>query len=215
MKHYKALKILVHAIKASVQELLMLAIFLVIAMLVFATLIFYAESPNPMAQSVYEGDFATIPFGFWWAITTMTTVGYGDLCPQTPVGYVVGALCAVSGVLLVALTIPVISHNFSLFYLHARTRETITQCRQERQQKIMAATKRRARRKRTPLDRRVLAAQKPGLTHPLLTSVDSTSMTDDIGGARGTDELPVSMNGIRDPRQLGPVPLAPTEEAAM
>ena len=55
----------------------------------------------------------------------MTTVGYGDVYPHTAMGSVIGGLCAVWGVLLVALTIPVISNNFTLFYLHARTREDI------------------------------------------------------------------------------------------
>lgn len=130
VKHYRALKILIHAIRASIQELLMLSIFLVIAMLLFATLIFYAErNPNSegvdLALDFYEGDFGTIPIGFWWATITMTTVGYGDISPKTPMGMVIGSLCAVWGVLLLALTIPVISNNFTLFYTHARTRDRI------------------------------------------------------------------------------------------
>ena len=102
----------------------MLSIFLVIAMLVFATLVFYAESPvNPIE---HNSDFNTIPIGFWWAIITMTTVGYGDVYPESGLGRSIGVLCAVSGVLLIALTIPVISNNFSLFYLHGRTRQEMT-----------------------------------------------------------------------------------------
>lgn len=84
-------------------------------MLVFATMIYYAERRE-------ETQIPTIPIGFWWAIITMTTVGYGDIAPSTPFGYVVGTFCAISGVLMVALTIPVISNNFTLFYTHMRTR---------------------------------------------------------------------------------------------
>ncbi|WAR23741.1 KCNAW-like protein, partial [Mya arenaria] len=119
VKHYQALQILVYALKASVQELLMLLIFLLIGMLVFGTMIYYSERKDAMNS----GDmFSTIPLGFWWAIITMTTVGYGDVYPTTPIGYVVGTFCAVSGVLMVALTIPVISNNFTLFYTHVRSR---------------------------------------------------------------------------------------------
>jgi len=121
VKHYQALQILVYALKASVQELLMLGIFLLIGMLVFATMIYYAERKD----ATTPGDqFTTIPIGFWWAIITMTTLGYGDIFPVTPIGYVVGACCAVSGVLLVALTFPVISNNFTLFYTHVRSRRS-------------------------------------------------------------------------------------------
>lgn len=123
VKHYKALKILVHAIRASIQELLMLSIFLVIAMLVFSTIIFYAERPTYGDTRSISSRFQTIPTGFWFSIITMTTVGYGDVYPQTTLGCIMGALCALCGVLLVALTIPVISNNFALFYMHARTRD--------------------------------------------------------------------------------------------
>ncbi|XP_069128671.1 potassium voltage-gated channel protein Shaw-like [Argopecten irradians] len=121
VKHYQALKIMVYALKASVQELLMLAIFLLIGMLVFASMIYYAERKDAVQPS---DTFNSIPIGFWWALITMTMVGYGDLFPIQPVGYVVGAACAVSGVLMMALTIPVISNNFTLFYTHVRSRGT-------------------------------------------------------------------------------------------
>ncbi|CAG5117713.1 unnamed protein product [Candidula unifasciata] len=122
VKHYQALKVLVYAIKASIQELLMLFIFLLIGMLIFSTMIYYAERKN----TTEGGDmFSTIPMGFWWSIITMTTVGYGDVYPSTPIGYIVGTACAVCGVLLVALTIPVISNNFTLFYRHVQSRTAI------------------------------------------------------------------------------------------
>ncbi|PVD22785.1 hypothetical protein C0Q70_16041, partial [Pomacea canaliculata] len=119
VKHYQALKVLVYAMRASLQELLMLFIFLLIAMLVFATMIYYAERQDATRPSE---KFSTIPMGFCWAIITMTTVGYGDVVPVTPIGYIVGTACCVVGVLLVALTFPVISNNFTLFYQHVRSR---------------------------------------------------------------------------------------------
>ncbi|XP_078333870.1 potassium voltage-gated channel protein Shaw-like isoform X7 [Crassostrea virginica] len=120
-RHSAGLKILIHTFKASAKELVLLVFFLVLGIVIFAALIFYAEriQYNP------ENDFTSIPVGLWWAIVTMTTVGYGDMTPKTYVGMFVGALCALLGVLTIALPVPVIVSNFALFYSHTQARSKL------------------------------------------------------------------------------------------
>lgn len=48
----------------------------------------------------------------WWAVITLCTIGYGDMVPSTGLGKAVGAMACVSGVVMVALPISVISSTF-------------------------------------------------------------------------------------------------------
>ena len=62
----------------------------------------------------------------------MTTVGYGDDVPRTVAGKLIGGMCAVTGVLTVAMVIPIVVTNFEFFY--KRDRITVA----HREQKMMS-----------------------------------------------------------------------------
>ncbi|KAL3857090.1 hypothetical protein ACJMK2_011786 [Sinanodonta woodiana] len=120
MKHFLALKILMYTIASSTKELLLLLIVVLTGVIIFACIEYYME-----LFSGLETDIEHIPIACWWALITMTTVGYGDIVPTSVLGYFVGSCCAISGVLVIALSVPVIVNNFTVYYVHAQARDKL------------------------------------------------------------------------------------------
>ncbi|WAR14314.1 KCNAG-like protein [Mya arenaria] len=110
VKHSTGFLVLLYAFKASYREMLLMVMFLLVAMMIFSTMAFFSG----------DDTFSTIPDSFWWAIVTMTTVGYGDVVPKEALSKLVGVLCAISGVCLLAVIIPIFVNNFMLFYSYSK-----------------------------------------------------------------------------------------------
>lgn len=91
----------------SVKTPLTLSIIIPIVFMFFAaTLVFYVE------HQAQPDIFRNIGDGFWWAVITMTTTGYGDIYPITPLGKVIGGLTALIGVFIIALPTGIVTSAF-------------------------------------------------------------------------------------------------------
>jgi len=109
-RHSQGLRILGYTLQSCASELGFLVFSLAMAIIIFATIMFYCE------KNVEGSTFESIPASFWYTIVTMTTLGYGDMVPYTALGKIIGGVCSLSGVLVIALPVPVIVSNFSRIY---------------------------------------------------------------------------------------------------
>lgn len=109
-RHSAGLRSLGATLRHSAQDLGQLLLFVTVGVFLFSTLVYFAEKESE------ESELRSIPMGWWWATISMTTVGYGDTVPLTLPGKLIGTLCILCGLLIVALPITNIFNKFSKFY---------------------------------------------------------------------------------------------------
>jgi voltage-gated potassium channel len=107
VRYSSGLTSLFEAVYAERHALLATLLILGGVMLTMATLMHLAEG------AAQPDRFGTIPDAMWWAIITLTTVGYGDVVPITPLGKIVAAITAVMGIAMLALPVGIIATSFS------------------------------------------------------------------------------------------------------
>ena len=84
------------------------------AMYLMLIALFLSSSLMYIAEHEAQPDkFSSIPETMWWGLITLTTVGYGDVSPITPLGKVIGALTAIMGVCTVALLTGIVASAFA------------------------------------------------------------------------------------------------------
>ena len=109
-RHLDELKVLVKTVRATWRELIMIMFFILITTAIFSGWTFYVEHEDQ------KEEFSSIPASAWFVIISMTNVGYGDMVPITTLGKLLGAICTLAGVLVIALPSPVIVTKFRFFY---------------------------------------------------------------------------------------------------
>jgi voltage-gated potassium channel len=78
------------------------------------TVVLFASTGIYYLESAQQPDkFGSVPDAAWWAMATLTTVGYGDVAPVTPLGKFFGAFVMVAGLCILALPVAIISAGFA------------------------------------------------------------------------------------------------------
>jgi voltage-gated potassium channel len=105
-RYNNTLKLIWDVIKEKKSEFQMTFFIASLMLLVSAFLMYYVESP------VQPEKFRNIFDSLWWAVATLTTVGYGDIAPFTALGKIISGFVAVTGIGLIALPTGIISAGF-------------------------------------------------------------------------------------------------------
>ncbi|XP_022045501.1 potassium voltage-gated channel subfamily G member 1 [Acanthochromis polyacanthus] len=114
-RHSLGLQTLGLTARRCTREFGLLLLFLCVAIALYSPLLYLIE--NEMATTQ---EFTSIPATYWWAVITMTTVGYGDMVPRSIPGQVVALSSILSGILLMAFPVTSIFHTFSRSYVELK-----------------------------------------------------------------------------------------------
>ena len=103
----RAWGVLAHAIASRRDELIVTLLAALFVMLISATALYLVEGP------VQPRKFGSIPRAMWWSLVTLTTIGYGDVTPVTPLGKILAGLTAFLGIGLIAAPTGIIASALS------------------------------------------------------------------------------------------------------
>lgn len=86
-------------------------------LLVYMNVVFlFSALGYTIEESHPESMFTSIPLSFWWAVNSMSTVGYGDIYPKTPLGKCIAAVSVMFGILAIMLPLQLIIKTFGAIY---------------------------------------------------------------------------------------------------
>ncbi|EEK10688.1 Ion channel, partial [Streptococcus salivarius SK126] len=86
---------LASALRTSQQKITVFFLSLVLLVMIFGSVIYVVEGP--------ENGFTSIPVSIYWATVTLTTVGYGDMSPKTPLGQFIATMVMMTGYSIIAV----------------------------------------------------------------------------------------------------------------
>ena len=105
-RYFEGIRTLGKVLQSKALELTTVVVVLAVMLVLASAMMYYAE------HRAQPEDFASIPEAMWWSIITLTTVGYGDVSPVTPMGKVMAGIIAVMGIGMFALPAGILGSGF-------------------------------------------------------------------------------------------------------
>jgi len=99
-------KFIIDALRQSRTKILLFLYFVLMVVIIVGTLLYLVEADQ-------DSGFTSIPRSIYWAIVTLTTVGYGDIAPQTELGQILAAIAMLMGYAIIAVPTGIVSSEMS------------------------------------------------------------------------------------------------------
>ena len=106
-KYSHAFRMIQSVVREKKEDLILSTILVIFMLLIVSSVMYYVE------HSAQPDQFSSIPATMWWGVTAMTTVGYGDIHPITPLGKLLGGITAIIGIGLFALPTGILVSGFN------------------------------------------------------------------------------------------------------
>lgn len=97
--------VIIRALKASRKKIFVFLFFILLMTIIMGSVMYLIEGP--------ESGFDSIPRGIYWAIVTLTTVGYGDISPHTNLGQFLAAIVMILGYAVIAVPTGIVTAEFA------------------------------------------------------------------------------------------------------
>ena len=120
-RYLKALNLIQAVLRERKEQIVLSVMFIIFLLIIISTVMFYVE------HDAQPELFSSIPATMWWGIETLTTVGYGDMIPQTITGRILGGMIAILGIGLFALPAGILSSGLT-DHLHGGKKKKYKHC---------------------------------------------------------------------------------------
>ena len=105
-RYYSSIELIKNVLKSKKEELILTSAIMAFMLIISSSVLFYCENSHQ------PENFSSIPATMWWSVATLTTVGYGDMLPVTPMGKLLASLIAILGIGMFALPTGILGAGF-------------------------------------------------------------------------------------------------------
>ena len=106
-RYFRSMTLLINVMTEEAKPMLSALVMIMVLMLFAASGIYWLE------KDIQPDTFGNLPSALWWVIVTLSTVGYGDVVPVTPMGKVLGSIVMILGIAMVALPAGMLASRFT------------------------------------------------------------------------------------------------------